>query len=80
MAQATLKEMEKWYEKTQDAGYLMCQAHLYALWGEKEKAVDLVKTAFKNAFPYGPYAYQNDVMLAPLQGYAPFDEFVQPKP
>lgn len=78
-AQQTLAEMQRWYDKTKDAGYLIAQAHLYARQGFKERAVALIKEAFRKAHPYDPGGYENDVFFVPLQGYPPFEDFVRPQ-
>ncbi|PHN02055.1 hypothetical protein CRP01_34030 [Flavilitoribacter nigricans DSM 23189 = NBRC 102662] len=78
-AQDTLLEMDKWYDKTKDAGYLIAQAHLYARQNDKERAMDLIREAFNKAHPYDPSGYENDFLFVPLQGYPPFENFVHPK-
>lgn len=78
-AQHTLAEMERWYDKTKDAGYLIAQAHLYAKQGYKDRAVALIKEAFRKAHPYDPSGYENDFLFVPLQAYPPFEDFVRPQ-
>ncbi|WP_020537583.1 hypothetical protein [Lewinella cohaerens] len=78
-AKQYLQQMEAWYTKTQDGGYLIAQAHIYTLLNDREAAVRLIKAAFEKALPYDPANYANDIMFAPLQGYEPFDDFVAPQ-
>ncbi|MEM9887702.1 MAG: hypothetical protein AAF849_17535 [Bacteroidota bacterium] len=76
-AQQTLVRMQEWYERSQDAGYLIAQAHFYAQQGNKDQAVAKIKAAFQKAHPYTPRAYENDFLLLPLKDYPPFESFVR---
>lgn len=78
-AQQTLAEMERWHDKTKDAGYLIAQAHMYAKQSDKDRAVALMKEAFRKAHPYDPGSYENDVFFVPLQEYPPFEDFARPQ-
>ncbi len=78
-AKQYLKQMEASYTKTQDGGYLIAQAHIHTLLNNREAAGRLIKAAFDKALPYDPANYVNHIMFAPLQGYAPFDDFVAPQ-
>ncbi|MEL7161264.1 MAG: hypothetical protein AAFN92_10950, partial [Bacteroidota bacterium] len=76
---ATMNRMESEYERTEAPGYLIAQAHGYALREEPARAVGLVKAAFADAHPYGPRSYGNDYGLAILRGFPAFEEFVKRK-
>jgi tetratricopeptide (TPR) repeat protein len=54
-------------------------ACIYAMLGEKERAVQNLKLAYQNGFPFHPGLYQDAFELIPLHGYAPYEEFVKPK-
>ncbi len=54
-------------------------AQIHAALGEKEKALDLLKQAFKEGFAFGFYEYDYDFEFLPLFDYPPFQEFVKPK-
>lgn len=51
------------------------QAHL----GEKERAMELLKTANEKGAAFYMGTYKQDGLLKPLHGYPPFEEFVKPK-
>ncbi|MEZ4848895.1 MAG: hypothetical protein R3B93_09835 [Bacteroidia bacterium] len=55
------------------------QRYQYALLGNRELAVDLLKQAFEEGFSFGWQRYSQDVFLKPLFGYEPFEEFVRTK-
>ncbi len=76
---ATLKQLEDLYTSTQDAGYLVAQAHIYSNTDDKDKAITLLNRAIKKGFAYSPTTFGNDIMLANLQGYPPFEALVKAK-
>jgi TolB-like protein/tetratricopeptide (TPR) repeat protein len=54
-------------------------AEIYAALGEKEKAVEYMKKAFKEgrAIPFG--LYEEDADFIPLHGYTSYEEFIRPR-
>ncbi len=55
------------------------QAHIETALGNKEKAVELLKTALLKGTGFRYWSFKNDVFLMPLFGYPPFEELVKPK-
>ena len=76
---AILKQLESLYTSTQDASYLVAQAHIYCKTDDKDKAITLLNRAIKKGFAYSPTTFGNDVMLVDLQGYPPFEALVKAK-
>jgi tetratricopeptide (TPR) repeat protein len=54
-------------------------ALIYSMMGEKTKAVDNMKSAFRAGFGFTSSRYKDAFEFFALQGYPPFDEFVLPK-
>lgn len=73
---AALEEMQIPFGQA-DINYSRAQIH--AALGEKEKALDLIKQAFKEGYGFDFYSYDNDFEFLPLFDYPPFQEFVKPK-
>lgn len=53
-------------------------ALVYSLLGEKEKAVDHMKRAFRSGFGFTSSRYRDGFEFLPLYGYPPFESFVRP--
>jgi tetratricopeptide (TPR) repeat protein len=54
------------------------RARIATLLGEKDPAVSLLRRAHEKGLAFQPYLHC-DPDLAPLRGYAPFEEFMRPK-
>jgi tetratricopeptide (TPR) repeat protein len=56
------------------------QARVYAALGEREKALELMRQAFKEGVGFNNNStFEMDYEFIPLQGYPSFEEFVKPK-
>ncbi|MEN8249864.1 MAG: tetratricopeptide repeat protein [Bacteroidota bacterium] len=54
-------------------------ARIHSASDQKELAMQYLKEAFEFDYEFTIRRYDNDLFLAPLHGYPPFDEFVKPK-
>jgi serine/threonine protein kinase len=70
-----LGNMEYEYRKYRP---IIWQARIAALLGDKEQAVEYLRDAYKKGLSYG-MSLHRDLDLESLRGYAPFEEFMQPK-
>ena len=55
------------------------QARIYAVLGQKEKAVDLLKKSVEEGRIFGFWRFHFDLHLINLKGYEPFEELIKPK-
>jgi len=62
------------------AGLILARAHIAAGFGRREQAVALLRDASaRGMIPLGSsYSFHNDLLLAPLRGYAPFETLLKP--
>jgi serine/threonine protein kinase/tetratricopeptide (TPR) repeat protein len=54
------------------------RAGIAALLGDRERAVGLLRDAFAQGYMFGVHIHR-DLNLAPLRGYAPFEELIKPR-
>jgi tetratricopeptide (TPR) repeat protein len=59
-------------------GHTYWRACIASLFGEKQKAVELLTEAFNQGRAYGAYLH-NNIELESLQDYPPFQELIKPK-
>jgi hypothetical protein len=55
------------------------RASIFALLGERERAVELLQLAHAEGASFQSSAFHARIGLEPLRGFDPFEEFVRPK-
>lgn len=66
-------------DPNQRGQYHYAIAAIYSGLGNKEKAVQYLKDAFRHGHRFGIWNYQYSYLFIPLGGYPSFEEFVQPR-
>lgn len=62
-----------------DGEFQYAIAGIFAALGEKEKAVEALKKAYKKGYSFSINRYKYAFEFIPLHGYEPFEAFVKPK-
>mgnify|MGYP006284210623 CR=1 FL=1 len=78
-AKNIIRQLEDMEEERDRGRYKYNIGLIYANLDEKEKAVQYLKTAHREGYPFNARSFHNSFELIPLHGYPPYEEFVAPK-